>query len=56
MTDAVSRGDSLEFEKQTWKKALGIMRKPLARILGVSDFDSREKINRAVARLMELGL
>ncbi|MDA7867897.1 M28 family peptidase [Akkermansiaceae bacterium] len=56
LTEAVSRGDSLEFEKQTWKKALGIMRRPLARILGVSDFDSRKKINRAVARLMDLGL
>lgn len=56
LTEAVSGGDSLEFEKQTWRKALGIMRRPLARILGVSDFDSREKINRAVARLMDLGL
>jgi hypothetical protein len=56
LIEAVSRGDSLEFEKQTWKKALGIMRRPLARILGVSDIDSRNKIDQAVARLMDLGL
>jgi hypothetical protein len=56
LTEAVSSGDSLGFEKQTWRKALGIMRRPLAKILGVSDFDSREKIDRAVAKLMSLGL
>ncbi|MDB4384067.1 M28 family peptidase, partial [Akkermansiaceae bacterium] len=56
LTEAVSGGDSLEFEKQTWRKALGIMRRPLARILGVSDFDSRTNIDRAVATLMDLGL
>jgi hypothetical protein len=56
LAKSTSGGDSLGFEKQTWKKALGIMRRPLAKILGVSDFDSREKIDRAVARLMELGL
>jgi hypothetical protein len=54
--EGFSNGDSIEFEKQTWKKALGIMRRPLAKILGVSDFDSRANIDRAVAKLMDLGL
>ena len=56
LTETTSGGDSLEFEKQTWKKALGIMRRPLAKILGVSDFDSRANIDRAAAKLMDLGL
>ena len=56
LTETTSGGDSLEFEKQTWKKALGIMRRPLAKILGVSDFDSRTNIDRAAAKLMDLGL
>jgi hypothetical protein len=54
--EGLSSGDSVEFEKQTWKKAFGLMRKPLAKILGVSDFDSRANIDRAVAKLVSLGL
>ncbi|MGB0242283.1 MAG: M28 family peptidase [Verrucomicrobiales bacterium] len=56
LAETTSGRDSLEFEKQTWKKALGFMRRPLAKILGVSDFDSREKIDQAVAKLMSFGL
>ena len=54
--EGLSSGDSVEFEKQTWKKAFGLMRRPLAKILGVSDFDSRANIDRAVAKLVSLGL
>ena len=55
-TKGLSNGDSIEFEKQTWKKALGFMRRPLAKILGVSDFDSRANIDRAALKLTDLGL
>ena len=54
--EGLSSGDSVEFEKQTWKKAFGLMRRPLAKILGISDFNSRANIDRAVAKLMSLGL
>ena len=56
LAETTSGGDSLEFEKQTWQKALGVMRRPLAKMLGISDFDSRENIDRAAAKLVGLGL
>lgn len=55
-TEGFSTSDSIEYEKQTWKEALGLMRRPLAKILGVSDFDSRANINKAAAKLTSLGL
>ncbi|MCH7228739.1 M28 family metallopeptidase [Haloferula sp. A504] len=48
--------DTLDFERATWKKALGVLRKPLAKALGVSGFDSREDIDRAASMLQRLGL
>jgi hypothetical protein len=54
--EGLSSGDSVEFEKQTWKKALGFMRRPLAKILRISDFNSRANIDRAASKLTDLGL
>ena len=48
--------DPIEFEAETWKRALGILRKPIAKVLGVADLQSREDIGKAAARLQSLGL
>jgi hypothetical protein len=48
--------DPIEFEAKTWEKALGMLYKPLAMILGVSDFKTRQKVGKAVSVMQSLGL
>ncbi|MDA8973352.1 M28 family peptidase [Akkermansiaceae bacterium] len=48
--------DSLDYEMKTWDKALGLMRRPLAKMLGVPDFNNRKNINKAASSLSNLGL
>ena len=48
--------DPIEFESETWKRSLGLMRKPLAQLLGVSDFRTREQIDKAADALTRFGL
>jgi hypothetical protein len=49
-------GDPVAFEAGTWRQALGILQKPMAALLGVPDFDSREHIDRAAYALRGCGL
>ena len=49
-------GDPIDFEAETWKQSLGMMRRPLAKLLGVSDFKTRDQIDRAAEALTRLGL
>ena len=49
-------GDPVAFEAATWRRSLGILQKPVAALLGVPDFDSREHIDRAVSALRGFGL
>lgn len=56
LPEFVEAEDPLEFEATTWKRALGILRKPVAKALGVSDFKTRSDINAAASALQSLGL
>ena len=49
-------GDPIDFEAETWKQSLGMMRRPLAKLLGVSDFKTRDQIDRAAEALTRFGL
>ena len=40
----------------TWKRSLGILRMPVAKALGVSDFKTRSDINEAARAMKSLGL
>ncbi|MDC0313289.1 M28 family peptidase [bacterium] len=48
--------DTLDYEMQTWRTALGLMRRPIAKMFGISDFNNRESINKAASALSNLGL
>jgi len=48
--------DPVDFEAETWKQSLGFMRRPFAKLLGVSDFKTRGQIDRAADALTSFGL
>ncbi|MDB4416022.1 M28 family peptidase [Akkermansiaceae bacterium] len=48
--------DSLNYEIKTWRTGLGLMRRPLAKMLGISDFNNRQNIDTAAMELSNLGL
>ncbi|MDC0305647.1 M28 family peptidase, partial [Akkermansiaceae bacterium] len=48
--------DSLSFEMKTWRTALGLMRRPLAKLLGISNFNNRQNIDKVAMELLNLGL
>lgn len=52
----VSKIDPVEFEASTWQSALGPICEPVAGLLGVPDFNSRNHIGRAARALQSLGL
>ena len=56
LPEFVEAEDPVEFESATWKRSLGILRKPVAKALGVSDFKTRSDINAAASALQSLGL
>ena len=48
--------DPIDFEAETWKRSLGVLRKPFAQLLRVSDFRTREQIDKAAQALTSFGL
>lgn len=48
--------DPVSFEARTWKQSLGILHKPVAKLLGVPGFECREHIDRAARALKSMGL
>lgn len=56
LPEFVESEDPIEFEAETWRKSLGIMRKPLAKYLGVGGFECREDITKVASLLQSLGL
>ncbi|MDB4719273.1 M28 family peptidase [Akkermansiaceae bacterium] len=55
-SEAELGANSLDYEIKTWRTALGLMRRPLAKLLGVPDFNSRKNIGEAATSLSNLGL
>ena len=56
LPEFVEAEDPVEFESATWERSLGVLRKPVAKALGVSDFKTRSDINEAARALKSLGL
>ncbi len=48
--------DPIEFEAKTWKRSMGLLRKPFAELLGVPDFTARTHIDKAADALARFGL
>ena len=56
LKDFINHEDPIEFEAKSWKRALGLLYKPVAMLLGVPNFKSRNHIEKAAQALQSLGL
>jgi hypothetical protein len=56
LKDFINHDDPIEFEAKTWEKALGMLYKPVAMILGVPNFKTRKHIEKAAYAMQSLGI